>query len=141
MVGADPGVDDEAGIEPGNDIRDLRKEAVSLTHLMTHFPKNPYCTACQRAKMTTAPARKTYRPEPEDQAFGENVTADHVVIGESDEGVDGERAALVILDRGTGWLDCYPVADKSTENPCAPSAISWDPRSMWPTSIRTTRPS
>jgi hypothetical protein len=65
--------------------------------------------------MTTAPARKTYRPVPDPQAFGENVTADHVVINEHDEGVDGERAALVILDRGTGWIDCYPVADKTAE--------------------------
>ena len=47
--------------------------------------------------------------------FGENVTADHVIINESDEGVDGERAALVILDRGTGWIDCYPVAVKTAE--------------------------
>ena len=44
--------------------------------------------------MTTAPARRTYRPVPEAQAFGENVTADHVVTCESDEGVDGGNAPL-----------------------------------------------
>jgi len=38
-VGANPGAEDEAGIEPGSDIRDLKKGAASLTHLMTHFPK------------------------------------------------------------------------------------------------------
>ena len=111
--GADPG--EEIGVEPGSEIRDLKAEAISVSHLMTHFPKNPHCTACQRAKMTTAPARKTYRPEPDPQVFGENVTADHVIIIESDEGVDGERAALVIIDRGNGWIDCYPVADKTAE--------------------------
>ena len=31
--------------------RDLKAEAVSLRHLMTHMPKNPWCPACQRAKM------------------------------------------------------------------------------------------
>ena len=114
-VGVVPDEVEEAGVDPGQEVRDLKVEATSLKHLMTHFPKNPHCTACQRAKMTTTPARKTYRPGPEPQAFGENVTADHVVINEHDEGVGGERAALVVLDRGTGWIDCYPVADKSAD--------------------------
>ena len=55
--GANPGA--EIGVEPGSEVRDLKADATLLSHLMTHFPKNPHCTACQRAKMTTAPARKT----------------------------------------------------------------------------------
>ena len=31
--------------------RDLKEEAKSIRHLMTHLPKNPYCDACQRAKI------------------------------------------------------------------------------------------
>ena len=31
--------------------RNLRIEARSLTHLLTHLPKNPYCDACTRGKM------------------------------------------------------------------------------------------
>ena len=29
----------------------LKAEAKSITHLLTHMPMNPYCEACQRAKM------------------------------------------------------------------------------------------
>ena len=28
----------------------LRKVALSVEHLLTHLPKNPYCLACQRGK-------------------------------------------------------------------------------------------
>ena len=35
----------------------LRIEAKSLRHLMTHKPRNPFCAACQRAKMQSKPAR------------------------------------------------------------------------------------
>jgi len=31
---------------------DRVKQAVSLDHLMTHYPKNKWCPACVRAKMT-----------------------------------------------------------------------------------------
>lgn len=71
MAGVDPGAEAEAGIEPGSEVRDLKADATSLSHLMTHFPKNLHRIACQRAKMTAAPARKIYRPAPEAQAFGE----------------------------------------------------------------------
>ena len=35
----------------------LRKEAKSIHHMLTHIPKNPYCEACQRAKMFKPPSR------------------------------------------------------------------------------------
>ena len=41
---ADPPVGDDGP-------RDLKSEALGLAHLMTHLPKNRWCTACQRAKM------------------------------------------------------------------------------------------
>ena len=39
--------------------RDLRAEAKSFRHLMTHLPKNPYCDACQRAKMENASRQRS----------------------------------------------------------------------------------
>ena len=36
--------------------RDLKAEAKSITHLLTHMPMNPYCEVCQRAKMSRRPA-------------------------------------------------------------------------------------
>ncbi len=45
----------EDEIEPplaeGRERRDLKAEATSVRHLLTHLPKNPYCVSCQHAKM------------------------------------------------------------------------------------------
>ena len=46
------------GVLPGKRERDLKAEAVSVTHLMTHTPKNPYCAACQRSKVQRKPCRR-----------------------------------------------------------------------------------
>ena len=35
---------------------ELRKEAKSVHHLLTHMPKNPFCPTCQRAKMYKPPS-------------------------------------------------------------------------------------
>ncbi len=43
------------------------------------------------------------------------MTADHAVMSEGDKGREGERAAVVVLDRATRWLAAYPVADKSAD--------------------------
>jgi hypothetical protein len=36
----------------------LRREATSAKHLMTHYPKNPYCQWCQRGRMCSARSRR-----------------------------------------------------------------------------------
>ena len=71
-------------------------------------------TRCQRAKLTAKPCPRRHRPE-EMRAFnfGEIVTADHIIINEDDAGLRGERTALVIKDRGTKWMECHPLPDKS----------------------------
>jgi len=66
--------------------------------------------------MTTKPCPRRHRSdESRPTEFGEQVTADHMVISESDEGTDGQRAALVVLDRGTDWVQCYPLPNKSRD--------------------------
>ena len=35
----------------------LRIEAVSLTHLLTHLPKNPFCKVCEETKIKAKQAR------------------------------------------------------------------------------------
>ena len=40
-------------------IEKLKKEATSLHHMMTHIPKNPYCSVCNQAKMYKTPGYKT----------------------------------------------------------------------------------
>jgi hypothetical protein len=83
---------------------------------MRHYPKNPYCDACQRARIQTKGCYKQNKDEGEmPKKFGEQVTADHIVLnGEDNIGFDLEEAELSMYDRGTKWLDVYPVADKST---------------------------
>jgi len=41
-----------------DDIPLLKLEAQSLHHQLTHLPKNPYCQACQRAKLQRKPNKK-----------------------------------------------------------------------------------
>ena len=55
----------------------LRKQATSVTHLLTHKPKNPYCAACKRAKLKHI---RKYRGSYQRQAQspGQNLTADTV---------------------------------------------------------------
>ena len=51
--------------------------------------------------------------------FGAYVTADHLIKnddGEGDDDIPHDTVAVVLLDRGTGWLDVYPKASKSTEH-------------------------
>ena len=62
----------------------LKAKAVSIDHLLTHFPKNPYCSACQRAKVQNKPAMRQGPPDEEDRPkdFGDQVTADHVIVAQ-----------------------------------------------------------
>ena len=74
---------------------------------MTHLPKNPYCDACQRAKMVNV---KSFRHEGiegyEFTKFGEHITLDTMVLhGLTNRGINGETDAIVFYDFGTGWLD------------------------------------
>ena len=59
-AGQDLGVrmDDEYEIvSPGR--RDLRAEARSINHLLTHLLKNPRCDVCVRAKLENAKSKAT----------------------------------------------------------------------------------
>ena len=73
--------------------RDLKFEATSLRHLLTHLPKNPHCVSCQQAKMRQ---RYSYKGAfKRDMAqFGEIVTCDHVVAPAMRmQGMGGESMA------------------------------------------------
>ena len=97
------------------DVRNLKAEATSLRHLMTHFPKNPHCSACMRAKMCakSAPVRK-HDPDDAPSKSGEQFTADHIIAQDVvDESVLGDRTALIVLDRATKWMDAFPLLTKS----------------------------
>jgi hypothetical protein len=86
----------------------------SLEHLLTHLPKHPHCSACQRAKLVKKHARRR-RVNPDDMPtrFGEQVTADHLISSrENSVGYDGSKYAIVIYDIATSYRDCFPTGDK-----------------------------
>ena len=94
----------------------LKAEALSLRHLMSHTPKNPFCETCQRAKMTKSVSRKSDGSTlVEAENFGDHITADHLITrDEREESIDGDRVALVIKDVATNFRYIYPAARKST---------------------------
>ena len=98
--------------------RDLRAEAASLEHLMTHTPFNGHCPSCVRAKMVRKPARRVNRdPASTPKKFGDLVNADHI-IAHSDEamGLTGERDALAVVDRFSNYVDCFPLMTKTADD-------------------------
>ena len=103
---------------PKPPARDLKAEAKSIRHLMTHLPKNPYCDACQRAKMENV---KSFRQDsPRDKGFekfGEHVTVDTMVLhGLGNRGNNGEADAVVFYDLATSWLEAVPVKGRTNSD-------------------------
>ena len=98
--------------------RDLKAEAVSLEHMMTHTPYNVHCPSCVRAKMLRRLARRVvHDPAAMPNKFGDLVNADHI-IAHSDEamGLTGERDALVVVDRYSEYVDCFPLMTKTADD-------------------------
>ena len=95
--------------------RDLKAEAMSLRHLMTHEPKNKWCPICRRAKMMRKPAHRRRTVRKLVAKFGHRMTADHLYATSGrTAGVTGDKDILVIYDLGTDYLGAYPVKSKST---------------------------
>ena len=97
-------------------------------YLLTHSPINPHCEACRRAKLTRKPARRIRRdPEEVPKKFGDLINADHIISqSEEAQGLMGEREALIIVDRYSDYIDCYPVKRKTTEDAYAASSMIWE---------------
>ena len=95
--------------------RDLRAEATSLRHLLTHLPKNPYCVHCQQAKTLQRYSHKGAFKREIDQ-FGEIVTCDHVVAPAMRmQGLGGEKYGLSVRNLFTGMIAIYPTTTHDTE--------------------------
>ena len=109
--------DDEFELLQSNK-RDLKAEAKSVTHMLAHLPKNPFCSVCQRAKLENA---KSYKhggvSAHKYESFGDHVTGDTIVLhGLKDRGVGNKNNAIVMFDFGTGWTSCHPVTSRSEED-------------------------
>ena len=98
-------------------VEALKKEAKSLHHLMTHVPKNPYCSVCNQAKMYKAPGYRTDGLRSiSASCFGDHITADHVVLyRDSDNMIEDSRLALIVKDVATSFMFAYPSALKDAD--------------------------
>ena len=94
----------------------LRAEATSVAHQLSHFPKNPFCEVCIKAKMFKPPSRRTGGSrQVKAEKFGDHLTADFLITrGEEEHGMDGEKSSLVIKDVA-GFIAVYPSARRTIE--------------------------
>ena len=98
---------------------DLKAEARSLKHLLTHHPKNPHCEVCRVAKLTRRPARRNRdKPSIAPKKFGEVGNADYVVAQSKEAmGLTGERDALVVVDRADPpYVDAFPMMSRCSSD-------------------------
>ena len=103
---------------PLRSAEDWRADALTLRHMMTHLPKNPFCSHCQRAKMENVRLfRKKGAAGHGAEDFGDLVTADTMVLqGLRDRGINGEADAIVFYDLATSWIDVMPIMSRSDAN-------------------------
>ena len=102
--------------EPTDEVRipSLREQALSPIQLMTHIPKNPFCQGCLRAKLNAKQARRRHIKS-EASAFGDIVTADHLIARDADGGIDNEKVAILIKYHFSHWMMLYPTGGKSAD--------------------------
>ena len=114
-------VDGEHVVVPRN-RRDLKADALSLWHLLTHNPSNKFCPICQMAKAQKVrhirgPAEGKHLTK----VFGDCITADYFVFDRygEDVGLDDMINGLVMLDIATGFLDCEPSRERDADTTAA----------------------
>ena len=87
----------------------LKHEAKTLSHLLTHRYKNPYCDSCVRGKMKHF---KTHRGafKRDLKKFGDLITFDALETAKvlETEGYLLEKRVLIIRDKYTGMIGAFP---------------------------------
>ena len=110
---------DAADVPPQRDPtkeEKLRAEALTIQHLCTHKPQNPFCAVCNESKLKVESA---FRKDPEtrhvEKDFAALVHMDHSTRQHAVEaGLEGELRALHIRDHATKLRGMYPAPSKST---------------------------
>ena len=78
-------------------------------------PKNPFCQGCLRAKVNAKQARRRHIKS-EANAFGDIVTADHLIARDADGGgIGNEQVIIFIKDQFSNWMMLYPTGGKSAD--------------------------
>ena len=104
-------------------VLDQRLLAGTREHLLSHFPKNPWCPACQRATARRQQRRDRGGHAFRGQPFGRRATCDHVVV--SPEAIVGKVVACgakglpggeirycVKRPWGLGLFGLYPMSQR-----------------------------
>ncbi len=101
------------------------EEAKSKEHLMTRLPNNPHCEVAPRQTSNADKEEHVVVIEPDTipheapVKFGDQVTADNLIRnddGVGDSGIRVDTVAVVLLDRGTKWIDVFPTASETTDH-------------------------
>ena len=66
-----------------------------------------------RCSRKTGESKPDSLPKP--KAFGEFITADHIIMNEGNESRNHDRVALVVQDSYSYWLQAYPAQHKSAD--------------------------
>ena len=74
----------------------LKLDASSPEHLRDHKPKNPYCEACQRAKMFHRPHGQKKQIGLVPKHFGDQITCDQLIA-------QSERGRSLTGDEDVSW--------------------------------------
>ena len=98
-------------------VRNLREEALSMRHFLTHKPFDIHCDACNLGKMRKAKKFVgSYQESRQPTGWLDLVTADHLVAKNGGmEGITGDFDALVIKDLYSKIKVLLPVRNKTAE--------------------------
>ena len=109
------------GEPPKEDV--LRREAESTEHMLTHFPKNPFCRICNIAKNTSR--KVAHKPDSKDddhvdppKEVFEQLATDDVILATAKGsehmgvGIGGIRSHHVTRDVKSGARLAYPLSKR-----------------------------
>eukprot|EP00434_Breviolum_minutum_P041042 symbB.v1.2.036502.t1/scaffold5171.1/size30161/3 len=115
-----------ADLADGEPLKDevLKNEAESLEHMLTHFPKNPFCRICNVAKNTSRNVAR--KPDSKDDDFidppkevFEQLATEDVILAKGSEhmgvGIGGIRSHHVIRDVKSGARLAYPLSKRDAQ--------------------------
>ena len=119
-------------------IKDTPEEALTLRHLMTHTPKNSLCDCCSKANFQRRRKIKGWLAMgPQPKALGDQITSDLFICKHDSSSTDPSiiaeiglgseiytssndlydaNSGMVMLDRATSWVQCFPQGSRSIED-------------------------
>ena len=89
----------------------MKDDANTLTHLLTHRYRNPFCESCVKAKMRHFRS-KSGAFQREVKTFGDLITFD--LVEAAGDAENNDKCVMIIRDIYTGIIMGYPSGRKNT---------------------------